>query len=155
MKTSNHAKLNCSTDCKHFEYIFMSILNEYAAPKSRKIAKFSFQQVTLVDVRKTIKDRKIQKSSGGNIPDDILNQCDLCFQALTSCINQSIVSGKFPDSLKLENTSPLYKAIDPLDKEITDLSVSFLSGQIYERLIFHQLSRYANKVLSKLLCGFR
>ena len=97
----------------------------------------------------------MQKSSGGNIPADILNQCDLCFQALTNCINQSIVSGKFPDSLKLENTSPLYKAIDPLDKEITDLSVSFLSGQIYERLIFHQLSRYANKVLSKLLCGFR
>ena len=29
MKTSNHAKLHSSTDCKHFEYIFMSILNEY------------------------------------------------------------------------------------------------------------------------------
>ena len=123
--------------------------------KFRKITKFSFQQVTLVDVRKTIKDIRMQKSSGGNIPADILNQCDLCFQALTNCINQSIVSGKFPDSLKLENTSPVYKAIDPLDKEITDLSVSFLSGQIYERLIFHQLSRYANKVSIKLLCGFR
>ena len=123
--------------------------------KFRKITKFSFQQVTLVDVRKTIKDIRMQKSSGGNIPADILNQCDLCFQALTNCINQSIVSGKFPDSLKLENTSPVYKAIDPLDKEITDLSVSFLSDQIYERLIFHQLSRYANKVSIKLLCGFR
>ena len=123
--------------------------------KFRKITKFSFQQVTLVDVRKTIKDIRMQKSSGGNIPADILNQCDLCFQALTNCINQSIVSGKFPDSLKLENTSPVYKAIDPLDKEITDLSVSFVSGQIYERLIFHQLSRYANKVSIKLLCGFR
>ena len=35
--------------------------------------------------------------------------------------------------------------------------MSFLTllSKIYERLIFDQLSPHANKVLSKLLCGFR
>ena len=55
--------------------------------KFKKIAKFSFQQVKLVDVRKAIKDIRLDKSSSADIPDDILNQCDLCFQALTNCIN--------------------------------------------------------------------
>lgn len=109
MKTSNHAKLNCSTDCKHFEYIFMSILNEYAAPKSRKIAKFSFQQVTLVDVRKTIKDIKLDKFSSKAIPVGILKQPNMCFQALTNCINQSIVSEKFLYSLNFANIYPAFK----------------------------------------------
>ena len=84
--------------------------------KFRKIAKFSYQQVMLVDVRKTTKDIRVDKSSSGDIPVDILKQCDLYFQALTNCINQCIVSEKFPDSLKLANIYPVYKAKDPLDK---------------------------------------
>ena len=63
--------------------------------KFTKIAKFSFHQVTLVDVRKAIKDIRLDKFSSEDIPADILRRCDLCFQALTNCINQSIVSGNF------------------------------------------------------------
>ena len=63
--------------------------------KFTKIAKFSFHQATLVEVRKAIKDIRLDKSSSGAIPADILRRCDLCFQALTNCINQSIVSGNF------------------------------------------------------------
>ena len=40
----------------------------------------------------------------------------MCFQALTNCNSQSIVGGKFPDSLKLAIISPVYEAKDPLDK---------------------------------------
>ena len=100
--------------------------------------------------RKAVKDIRLDKSSSGNIPAGILRRCDLCFHALTNCINQSIVSEKFPNSLKHASISPVYKAKDPLDKTI-DLPVSYLSCQKYERLIFDQLSRHANKVLSKLL----
>ena len=86
--------------------------------KFRKIAKFFFQQVTLVEVTllEAIKDIRLNKSSSGNVPADTIKQCDFYFQALTNCINQSIVSGKFRDSLKLANISPVYKAKDPLDK---------------------------------------
>ena len=53
----------------------------------RKIAKFYFQQFTLVDVRKTIKGIRLDKYSSGDIPADILKQYDLCCQVLTNCIN--------------------------------------------------------------------
>ena len=47
--------------------------------KFTKIAKFSFHQVTLLDVRKAIKDIRLDESSSGDIPADILRPCDLCF----------------------------------------------------------------------------
>ena len=111
----------------------------------------------LVDVRKAIKDIRLDnKSSTGDIPADILRRYDLCFQALANCINQSIVSRKFPDLLKLASISPAYKAKEPLDKtNYTPVSVLPLLSKIFERLIFDQLSQHANKVLSKLLCNFR
>ena len=40
--------------------------------KFTKIAKFAFHQVTLVFVRKSIKDVRLDKSSSGYIPADIL-----------------------------------------------------------------------------------
>ena len=105
--------------------------------KFTKIAKFSFHQVMLVDVRKAIKDTRLDKSSSGDIPADIPRQSDLCFQAIdTSCINQSIVSGKFLDSLKLTSISPVYKAKDSLDKtKYRPVSVLSHLSKIYERLI--------------------
>ena len=111
----------------------------------------------LVDVRKAIKDTRLDKSSSGDIPADIPRQSDLCFQAIdTSCINQSIVSRKFLDSLKLTSISPVYKAKDSLDKtKYRPVSVLSHLSKIYERLIFDQLSKHANKVLSKLLYGFK
>ena len=38
---------------------------------------------------------------------------------------------------------------------ISSVSMLPLFSEIYERLIFYHLSRYANKILIKLLCGFR
>ena len=95
----------------------------------------------------------MDKSSSGDISTDVLKQC---FQALANCINQSTVSGKFSDSLKLTNISPVYKGKDPLHKtNYRPVGVLPLLSKIYKRLIFDQLSRHANKILSKLLCDFR
>ena len=105
-----------------------------------KIAKFSFQKVTSVHVRIAIKSISLEKYSSGNISVDILKQCDLCLQALTNCINQSVVSKKFPDSLKLANISPVYKVKDPLDKtNYRPVSVLPLLLKICETLIFEQI----------------
>ena len=101
--------------------------------KFAKIAKFSSHQVTLVDVRKAIKNVRLDKSSSGDIPTDILRWCDLCFQALTNCNKQSIVSGKLPDSLKLASISPVYKAKDPLNKTSYRPVCALLSCQRYTK----------------------
>ena len=85
--------------------------------------------------------KRLDKSSSGNIPADIIKQCDLCFQALPNCVNQSIVSGKFPDSLNFASISLSYKAQDPLDKtNYRSVSTLPLFSEIYEGLIFDQLA---------------
>ena len=53
----------------------------------------------------------------------------MCFQALTNCNNQSIVSGKFPYSLKLAIISPSMKLRILLMKLTINLSVSYLFCQ--------------------------
>ena len=122
--------------------------------KLTKVARFSFHQVKLVNVSKAIKDIRLDKSSSGDIPADILRQYDLCFQ--TKLYQSSVVSGKFPGSLKLGSNSPVYKTKDPLDKiNYRPVSVLPLLSKMYERLVFDQLSRHVNKVLSKLQCDFR
>ena len=89
-----------------------------------------------------MKDFRLNESSRG----DILKQCDLCFQALTNCINQSIVSGTFPDSLKLANISAVYKAKDPLDKTNSrPASALPLQSKIYKRLCFDGILRSVHK----------
>ena len=85
-----------------------------------------------MDVRKVIIDVRLDKSSSGDILADILKQCDLCLQALTNCINQSIVSGKFPDLLKLANISPVFSRL-LLTKLPIYLSVSYLFCQRYTK----------------------
>ena len=58
--------------------------------------------------------------------------------------------------MKLASISPVYQAKDPLDKtNYRPVSVLHLLPKICERLIFDELSRQANKVLSELLCDFR
>ena len=60
------------------------------------------------------------------------------FQALENCINQSIVSGKFPDPLRLANISPVYKAKDPLDKtNYKPVKILPILSKIYERSIIN------------------
>ena len=42
----------------------------------------------------------------------IFKTMEVLFQALTNCVNQSIISRSFMDSLKVGNISPAYKTKD-------------------------------------------
>ena len=75
---------------------------------------------------------------------------------LTNCINKSIENGCFPDSLKEANITPIFKKNDPLDKSnYRPVSILPLLSKVYERLIYNQLSDYADTFLNNILCGFR
>ena len=41
----------------------------------------------LVEVKKAIKNVKLDKSSSGDIPATIIKQCDICFQVLTKTVS--------------------------------------------------------------------
>ena len=131
-----------------------SIKNIKAKFNSARI--FSFQPVSVDDVKTVIRDLKNNKSAGGEIPIQILKESEFTFGILTNCINKSIEAGCFPDSLKAANITPIFKKDDPLDKaNYRPVSTLPLISKVYERLIYSQLSEYSESFLSHILCGFR
>ena len=99
---------------------------------------------------------KTDKAVSGEIPVELLKDCDFSFYALTNCINESIENGRFPDSLKEANIAPVYKSKNPFEKEnYRPVSILPLLSKVYERLMFKQLSNHTKYFLSQILCGFR
>ena len=107
-------------------------------------------------MKQAIKDLKSNKSVGGDISTNILKECNFTFSALADCVNKSFENGAFPDCLKEANVSPIFKKDDPLDKEnYRPVSILPLLSKVFEKLIYKQLSNYAESFLSSILCGFR
>ena len=77
---------------------------------------------------------------GGNIPTNILKECNFAFSVLTDCINKSFENEVFPDCLKEANVTPIFKKDDPLDKEnYRPVSIPLLLSKVFEKLIYGQL----------------
>ena len=125
--------------------------------KFNSVRIFSFPPVSVDDVKTVIRDLKNNKSAGGEIPIQILKESEyFTFEILTNCINKSIETGCFPDSLKAANITPIFKKDDPLDKaNYRPVSILPLISKVYERLIYNQLSEYSESFLNHILCGFR
>ena len=68
------------------------------------------------DVKTVIQDLKNNKSAGREISIQILKESEFAFETLTDCINKSIETGYFPDSLTEANITPVFKKDNPLDK---------------------------------------
>lgn len=103
-----------------------------------------------------MKDKRLDHSARGDILVDIIIQCTFYFQVYTNCINQSIVSEKFPVFVESANIFLVYNSKDSFDKaNYSSVSILLPLSKIYERLIFCQLSRDTNNFLSKVLCGLR
>ena len=117
---------------------------------------FSFQPVCVDDVKTVIQDLKNNKSVGGEIPIQILKESEFTFETLTIYINISIKTDYFPDSLKEVNITLIFKKDDLLDKSnCRPLSILPLISKVFERLIYNQLSKYNERFLNHILCGFR
>ena len=84
--------------------------------KFNSFRSFSFQAVLMEEVKTVIWDMENNKSVGGKIPIQILKESEFTFEILTNCINNSIETGYFSDSLKKANITPIFKKDDLLDK---------------------------------------
>ena len=119
--------------------------------KFNSFRSFSFQPVFMEEVKTAIRDMKNNKSVGGEIPTKILKKSEFTFE-----INKSIESGCFPDSLKEPSITHIFKKDDPLDKSnYSPVSILPLISNVYQRLIYNQLSEYTESFLSHILCGFK
>ena len=118
-------------------------------------AKFSFQAASVHAVKEVIEGLPSNKATAGEIPIKILKESGFTFEYLTSCVNEAILSGKFPDSLKLSNIVPVYKKKDPTDKcNYMTVSILPLLSKVFEKIMNDQLYIYMNNVLNELLFGF-
>ena len=97
-------------------------------------AKFSFQPVSVHTVKEVIERLPSNKATAGEIRIKIFKKSGFTFEYLTSCVNEAISSGKFPDSLKLPNIAPAHKKKDPTDKcNYRPVSISCLLPQNYSK----------------------
>ena len=72
------------------------------------------------------------------------------------CVNEALTTGSFPDSLKCANVRPIYKKVNPFDKNnYRPVSTLPLLSKVYERVIYEQASNYFEPFSNEVLCGFR
>ena len=91
----------------------------------------------------------------GEIPVPLFKKCDFIFNTVTTCINTTLASGIFPESLKRVNISPIHKTDNPFDKKnYRPASIFLLASKVCERVIYKQTSYYFENFLNEILCGF-
>ena len=75
---------------------------------------------------------------------------------ITNCINKCISTKLFPDELKVADIIPVFKTEDPNNKvNYRPISLLTIISKIFERVLFEQIEKFAEKILSPKLCGFR
>ena len=107
-------------------------------------------------MKEVIEGLPSNKAAAGEIPIKVLKESGITFEYLTSCVDEAISSGKFPDSLKLLSIVTVHKKKDPTDKcNYRPVSILPLFSKVFEKIIYDQLYIYMNNFLNELLCGFR
>ena len=116
---------------------------------------FNFKMVFMDEVKKVVLKLNSKGSSTYDaISESILKQSiEVHLKYLTKTINHSLKESTFPDKLKQSEVMPVYKKLDPLQKE-SYRPVSLLPhiSKVFERVIYKQINK--NKIL-KCVTGFR
>ena len=122
--------------------------------------RFTFSQINERKVLSIINKLKNKTSSGKDgISNKLLKSIKSeISEAIAIIINQSILTGIFPDQLKLAKVKPLYKKGDNCClNNYRPISLLPTLSKIFERVMYKQLYQYFNE--NKLLCeqqyGFR
>ena len=75
---------------------------------------------------------------------------------LTNTINNSLKESTFPDELKQSEVIPVYKKLDPLQKEnYRPMNLLPHISKIFERVIYNQLNSFMENKISKYVTGSR
>ena len=143
------SNINCRTD-KHFQ----TYLNGHI------LTSFHFKLINEKDTEKCIRSLRTKTSSGHDgISTKLLKFLSPgLIKPLTLIINQSLITGIFPEKLKLAKVIPLYKKDDKLMMgNYRPISLLTSISKLFEKVVFEQLSDYfsSNKYLHEGQHGFR
>ena len=87
-------------------------------------------------MKEVIEGSPSNKATAAEIPIQTLKESGFTFEYLNSCLNEAILSCKFPDSPKLPNIVPVHKKKDLTDKcNYRPVSILPLLSQVFEKTI--------------------
>ena len=118
---------------------------------------FYFEEITLEQVKSMVMELDCTKSTSGSISNKLIKlSSEIICPIITQLINNSIISGKFPNRLKQALITPIPKNGD--SQEVGDyrpISILPAISKLYEKAMAKQLTNFFNKKFSIFLCGFR
>ena len=118
----------------------------------------NFSKVTESEVKKEILNLSTKKATkNGDIPAKILKKSvDIYIKEITFIINDCIEKGIFPDDLKLDDVSPIFKKEDGFKKgNYRPVSILPHMLKVFERILYKQIDIFETTKFSPYLCGFR
>ena len=123
-------------------------------------SRFSFTPVDKDYICNQIKLLKTKTSFGHDgLSSKLLKYIDFEIGDVLACIiNQSLLTGIFPDSLKLAKVAPVFKKDDPhLTDNYRPISLLPVISKVFEKVVFRQVYDYFNdnNLLYKNQYGFR
>jgi exonuclease III len=116
--------------------------------------------ITENEVEEAARRLKNKSSTGTDgIPDNIVKQCmELLKEPLTNIYNLSLVTGTFPDKLKIAKVIPVHKKGDTRDiNNYRPIALLSVFSKLLEKLIYNRLIAFMeeNGVLTEDQHGFR
>ena len=128
--------------------------------KQKITSAFEFELVTTDYVHKTIQNLKPKSSSGHDDISTILLKriAPTISSILSITINQSLMTGIFPNKLKIAKVIPLFKKDSPyIFDNYRPISLLPSISKVFEKVVYKQLYSYfqSQKLLYKSQYGFR
>ena len=118
----------------------------------------TLSEVSIVDVKRAIRDLKTQKSAGyDDIPPiffkTLINDISgILLFLINLCIREKV----FPQCMKKANVSPIYKKNDKLSVDnYRSINLLPILSKIFESIILQQIHSHTDTFFHKLLSGFR
>ena len=160
LKIPEYKNLNTNTENAK-DPVFRAILKYKNHPsiiaikEKSKNEKFSFHEVNNEKIeREIMRLNKNKASQKSDIPIRIIkNNVDIFADFLCETVNCTTKTSNFPSCLKLADITPLHQKGRKDNKE-NYIPVSILS-EIFERILFEQISGFFDNFLSGKQCGFR
>ena len=136
------------------------LLNNFVQSKVPTTTKFNIPLTTLTFVRNFLSNLNINKSTGlDNIGPRILKlSANVLAPSLLVIVNKSLITGKFPCSLKEAKVKPLFKTGAKDDKNnYRPISILPTVSKLIEKWVESQFSKYLNEynLLHQSQSGFR
>ncbi|XP_031337191.1 uncharacterized protein LOC116166376 [Photinus pyralis] len=169
VKTTNSLNMRADQINKHFISVVEDKVKQPLASAVDSLAiasvkfsdvHFQIKEVTPCKVRDVIKSlkRSNTKDIYGISSCIIKYSIDQLVLPLTKLVNLTLLSGYFPDELKVAQVIPLFKSGDSKDiKNYRPISILPTFSKIYEKIIYNQIADYfeSNNLLHQNQYGFR